>query len=122
MKILDTNICHTYAIDFLAKGAGCLVRVQRHNRDAVAAAVDGAAKSGVLAMPDIVAVEMRSTVPWAVKSATKAAGALSVSLDINVDGTLAKFVSSYDRFGIHNDTRYVERIDGMYAEYDAMGG
>ena len=116
MKILDTNVCHTYAIDFLAEGAGRLVRVQRHNRDAVVAAVDGAAKSGVLAIPDIVAVEMRTTVPWAVESAAKAAGALSISLDINVDDALAKFVSLYDRFAINNDERYVKRIDGMYAK------
>ena len=71
MKILDTNVCYTYAIDFFAKGEGRPVRVQRHNRDAVVAAVDGAAESGVLATPDIVAVEMYDTAPWVIKSTAK---------------------------------------------------
>ena len=116
MKILDTNVCYTYVIDFFAKGAGRPVRVQRHNRDAVVAAVDGAAELGVLGIPDAVAVEMRDTASWAITSAAKAAGALSPPSNKDVADTREKFRSLYKRFGIHDDNRHVERIDDMYAE------
>ena len=116
MKILDTNVCYTYVIDFFAKGPGRPVRVQRHNRDAVAAIVDDAAESGVLAIPDTVAIEMRNTASWVIKSAAKAVGAMSPPLDEDVEDVIAKFGVLYDRFGIRDDGRYVKRIDDMYAE------
>ena len=116
MKILDTNVCYTYVIDFFAKGAGRPVRVQRHNRDAVVAAVDGAAELGVLAIPDIVAVEMYDTAPWVIKSTAKGVDASLTPLDKNIDDTLAKFKGLYDRFAIRNNGRYVKKIDDMYAE------
>ena len=116
MKILDTNVCYTYVIDFFAKGEGRPVRVQRHNRDAVVAAVDGAAESGVLAIPDIVAVEMYDTAPWVIKSTAKGIDASLTPLDENIDDTLAKFKGLYDRFAIRNNGRYVKKIDDMYAE------
>ena len=116
MKILDTNVCYTYAIDFFAKGPGRPVRVQRHNRDAVAAIVDDAAESGVLAIPDTVAIEMRNTASWVIKSAAKAVGAMSPPLDEDVEDVIAKFGVLYDRFGIRDDGRYMKRIDDMYAE------
>ncbi len=90
--------------------------MQRHNRDAVVAAVDGAAESGVLATPDIVAVEMYDTAPWVIKSTAKGIDASLTPLDENIDDTLAKFKGLYDRFAIRNNGRYVKKIDDMYAE------
>ena len=80
------------------------------------AAVDGAAELGVLAIPDIVAVEMYDTAPWVIKSTAKGVDASLTPLDENIDDTLAKFRGLYDRFAIRNNGRYVKKIDDMYAE------
>ena len=62
MKIADANVILAYAVDFDARREdGQIVRVRRHNREAAVAAVDGAAESGALAIPDRVAPRFART-------------------------------------------------------------
>ena len=117
MIVLDTNALYAYYMDFSAKRRdGRLVRVQRRNRDAVVAEVDGAIEAGSLKIPGIAAFEMLNGLEKTFRSAAKSAGAAANPGVKIAGGVRARFEILNKRFGIPSDKWYLAEIDRMYAD------
>lgn len=115
MIIADANVILTYAIDFDARGEdGQVVRVRRYNREAVVAAVDGAAGSGALRIPDVVAAEVRRVAEGAVESAAGSANAPHYAKAEVVKAVLEISESLHRRFRIKDRKDHTGRVGGMY--------
>ena len=117
MILVDANAILTFLIDFLARGKdGRLVRVRRHNRGPVAAAVEEAKGSGELAIADTAADEVRRTAKRAAWSAAKSAGATEYDEDEVVGGMLAELDRLRRHFGVGDNPAYVEKAGGVYTD------
>ena len=115
--IFDTNVWYAYHMDFEVEGrGGRTVRVQRRNRDAVVAAVDGAIESGEVAIPSIVADEVLDGVEGAFASAARSAAAAVKPVGKIVKDVQERFKRLRDRFGIPNHVEYLGDAERMYAE------
>ena len=115
MKIVDANVSLTYAIDFDARGEdGQIVRVRRHNREAAVAAVDGAAESGTLRIPDVAAAEVCRVAEGAVESAARSANAPHYAREEVVKAVLEISESLHERFRIKDRKDHTGRVGGMY--------
>lgn len=117
MIVFDTNALYAYYMDFSARRLdGRLVQVQRRNRDAVVAEVDGAIRARIIKIPGIVAVELLGGLEKTFRAAAKSAGA-AADPDVKiVEAVRARFEILNKRFGIPSDKRYLVEIDRMYAD------
>ena len=116
--IPDTNAWHAYSMDFqVAPGwGGPPVRVQRRGRPAIVAMVDGAIRSGDLAILDMVAKEVNKTTKGAFNSAARRAGSLAGVDDKTVQAALDGFNLLHSRFGVRNALMYLGAVDQMYID------
>ena len=116
--IMDTNAWHAYHMDFpvVPKGGGPTVRVQRRGRDGIVAMADRAIELGNLAIPDVVAGEVRSGTERAFDSAARRAGSPDAVDRRVVQALLDGFNLLYGRFGIHNVLTYLGAVERMYID------
>ena len=81
MLLIDANVALTLCVVFDGRDKdGRIVRVERHNREAVADVVDPAIESGDLGIPYTAADEADRAARGAVRSAAKDAGAVEYCL------------------------------------------
>ena len=117
MIVFDTNALYAYCMDFSSRRRdGRLVQVQRRNRDAVVAEVDGAIETGSLKVLDIVAAELLNGLEKTFRAAAKSAGAAAEPDVKIVEAVRARFEILNKRFGTPNHKRYLAEIDRMYAD------
>ena len=98
------------------KGGGPTVRVQRRGRDGIVAMADRAIESGNLAIPDVVAGEVRSGTERAFDSAARRAGSPDAVDRRVVQALLDGFNLLYGRFGIHDVPTYLGAVERMYID------
>ena len=115
---MDTNAWHACYMDFpvVPKGGGPPVRVRRRGRDAIVAMVDGAIESEDLAIPDMVAGEVRGSTERAFDSAARRAGSPAVADRRVVQAALDGFNLLYGRFGIRDILTYLGAVERMYID------
>ena len=117
--VIDTNAAIAYLMCSASKKAGRSGRpamLRRRNMEGVARAVDEAAESGDLAIPDTVAEEVRKNLEDAFESAAKSTCAPPGAGAAAVPDALEEFKRLYVIFGIRDDDRYRKDIDRMFAE------
>ena len=115
--VLDTNALYTRHINFPSKDKeGRPIRVRRYNMEGVAKAVDDAAESGDLVIPDTVAGEARMGIENAFESAARSAGAVGKPDNEIVEEARAQIDRMHKIFGIRDVGKYRKDIDRMYAE------
>ena len=114
--VLDANEVIAHLMWFVSKRGGRGAAMRRRNMEGVTRAVDEAAESGDLAIPDTVANETVDNLENAFESAAQSAGAPPGAGAAAVPDALEEFKRLYAVFGIHDDDKYRKDIDLMFAE------
>ena len=118
--VLDANAAIAHLMWFVSKKAGRGGRpsamLQRRSMEGVARAVDEAAESGDLAIPDTVANETVDNLENAFESAAQSADAQPGAGAAAVQDALEEFKRLYVIFGIRDEDKYKKEIDRMFAE------